>query len=190
MITRRLRLLLALGVSLGLLCACRGDVQKDQLSGWIGPGAGGPSPAGAPTAQPIVRPDGTTIGTFFYDAGFFGFTTPDPTQIGVLTEIPTGSGFLQILITHISGRPDTPCRFNAAVLARDNGFEIGDTGFRSNALGLRLYQVNLHQPGAYVTLFCVNLRDNTGAQFSILADAPDKVSWLQAYAVINSIRAE
>jgi len=189
MITRRLRLLLALGVSLGLLCACRGDVQKDQLSGWIGPGAGGSPLAGAPTAQPIVRPDGTTIGTFSYYA-FFAFATPDPTQIGVLTATAPGSGFLQILITHISGRPDTPCRFNAAVLARDNGFEIGDTGFRSNALGLRLYQVNLRQPGAYVTLFCVNLRDNTGAQFSILADAPDKVSWLQAYAVINSIRAE
>jgi hypothetical protein len=119
---------------------------------------------------------------------FFSFA-PDPTQTGVLTDMVPPLGFLQILITHISGRPDTPCRFNAAVLARDSGFEIGDTGFRSNALGQRLYQVNLQQPGAYVTLFCANLLDNAGSQFSIFADAPDKVSWLQVYAVINSIHA-
>jgi hypothetical protein len=186
---RHLRLPLALALTLGLLCACRGDVNKDQLSGPIGPGAGGLPPAGTPMTAVIARPDGTPIGGFSYDPSFFTQSIPDPVLTGALTAIATGSGSLQILIAHISGRPDTPCRFNAAVLARDGGFEIGDTGFRSNALGQRLYQVNLQRPGTYVTLFCANLLDNTGSQFSIFADTPDEVRWLQVYAVINSIHA-
>jgi hypothetical protein len=189
--TRHLRLALGLVSTLGVLCACRGDVKKDQLSGPIGPGAGGPvPPVGAVENAEIHRPDGTLIGGFSYDGGFFALLTPDPAQTGILAGADPGTGVLQIPITHISGRPDTPCRFSAAVLARDGGFEIGDAGFRKNDQGQQLYQVNLQRPGAYAILFCAKLRDNAGSQFGIFADSPDKVSWLQAYAVINSIHAE
>ncbi|MFI5401150.1 MAG: hypothetical protein ACHQZQ_08890, partial [SAR324 cluster bacterium] len=100
------------------------------------------------------------------------------------------TGLLHIAMTHIAGRPDTPCRFSAATLARDSGFDIGDTGFRSNAQGQKLYQVNLSSPGAYAALFCADLSEDTGAQFSVVADSSDKVSWLQVYAVLNSIHAD
>ena len=194
----------ALILVLGTIGACGNDKQKDQLDGNIGPGAGQPTPTpatGTSQSQDIVRPDGTAIGQFTFDLanydlsnqylnGFFTFTTPDPTQIGVLTAVAPGAPDLAIQITHISGRPDTPCRFDAAVLARDGGFTIGDTGMRSNALGQQLYQVNLSGNGQYAQLFCANLTGNSGAQFSIIADAPNKVTWLQVYAVLNSIQAK
>ncbi|MFI5400075.1 MAG: hypothetical protein ACHQZQ_03370 [SAR324 cluster bacterium] len=188
---RQFRPVLALLVTLGALCACGSGLTKDKLTGAIGPGAGGP-PVGTMTSSNIDRPDGTLIGTFSYDGGFFLLAVPDPTEIGVLIYPYPGSGppQIQIAMTHISGRSDTPCRFFAATEARDSGFVIGDTGFRTNAQDQQLYQVNLQSPGAYATLFCANLSDNTGAQFSVAADAPDKVSWLQVYAVINSIHAQ
>jgi hypothetical protein len=201
---RHIGSVLALLVTLGTLCACGGGTPKDALSGYIGPGAGGPPVApGTVQNSTIDKPDGTLIGGFSYDQGFFFLCiptlasppcnllpAPDPTEIGVLIDIYPGTGLLEIAMTHISGRADTPCRFAAAILARDGGFEIGDTGFRNNAQGQQLYQVNLHSAGTYAALFCANLRDNTGAQFSIVADAPDKVSWLQVYEVINSIHAD
>lgn len=199
---RRIRTVLALLVTLVALCACGGGTPKDKLSGAIGPGSGGP-PLGPVTSANIDKPDGTLIGGFSYDAGFFYFCTPpfasapcnslpapDASEIGVLIDIVPATGLLQIAMTHIAGRPDTPCRFSAATLARDSGFDIGDTGFRSNAQGQKLYQVNLSSPGAYAALFCADLSEDTGAQFSIVADSPDKVSWLQVYAVLNSIHAD
>ena len=200
---RHIRPVLALLAMLAALCACGGDIPKDKLSGAIGPGSGGPLPTlGSLTASPIDKPDGTLIGGFSYDSGFFLYCTPpfpagpcnalpapDPTEIGVLVDInpPAVPPQIEIAMTHISGRPDTPCRFDAAVLARDSGYGIGDTGFRSNDLDQRLYQVNLSSPGAYAELFCANLSQDTGAQFSILADSADKVSWLEVYAVLNSV---
>lgn len=181
----------ALLLALGLVSACGSDKQKDSLDGPIGPGAGGPA-VNQPTVQSanLTKPDGTVIGGLAFDsvtvapAGYF---TPLPPPPGALTNTADG---ISIFMTNISGRPDTPCRFNAAVLARDAGYEIGDTGFRTNALGQELYQVNLSSPGSWVRLFCANLRDNAGMQFAISANAPDKVSWRQVYFVMNSLHMQ
>ena len=190
---RNLSTVCALLAALGALSACGSDKQKDKLAGLIGPGAGGTAaspPVGTPQSPNIARPDGTVIGQYTYQDGFFSLNTSDSTLIGLLNATPGGEPSLIILISHISGRPDTPCRFNAALLARDAGLDIGDTGFRRNDEGQELYQVNLSGHGQYVQLFCADLRGNTGAQFSVHADAPDKVSWLQVYAVLNSIHAQ
>lgn len=173
----------ALLLALGLLSACGSDKQKDSLDGPIGPGAGGPA-VGPGTPATLTKPDGTVIGGLAYDGVYF---TPLPPPPGALTNSSDG---IAIFMTNISGRPDTPCRFNAAVLARDAGYEIGDTGFRTNALGQELYQVNLSSPGSWVRLFCANLRDNAGMQFAISANAPDKVSWRQVYYVMNSLHMQ
>ena len=188
-------ILFALIAALGTLSACGNGNQKDTLEGYIGPGSGGQptSPVlgtPVPPSPIITRPDGTIIGQFTYQDGFFSFTNPDPTQIGLLTAIYAGAPVLTIIINHISGRVDTPCRFNAAILARDGGFDIGNTGFRRNNQGLELYQVDLNGHGQFAQLFCANLLNNAGAQFSVVADAPDKVSWLQVYAVLNSIHPQ
>jgi hypothetical protein len=178
----------ALLLALGLLTACGSDKQKDSLEGPIGPGSGGPAVAPATLVQAnLTKPDGTVIGSLAFDTAFFTPLAPPPASPGSLTNMPNG---ISILMTNISGRPDTPCRFNAAILARDSGYEIGDTGFRTNALGQELYQVNLSSSGSWVRLFCANLRDNVGLQFAISANAPDKVSWLQVYYVMNSLHAQ
>lgn len=177
----------ALLLALGLVSACGSDKQKDSLDGPIGPGAGGPA-VGPGTPATLTKPDGTVIGGLSFDTTYFASVPPPPVPPGVLTSIPPDG--IAILLTNISGRPDTPCRFNAAVLARDAGYEIGDTGFRTNALGQELYQVNLSSPGSWVRLFCANLRDNAGMQFAISANAPDKVSWLQVYFVMNSLHMQ
>jgi len=173
----------AMLLALGFLSACGSDKQKDNLEGPIGPGAGGP-PIATPLPQQLNKPDNSILGTMSYDTVFFTPSVTAPTPPDSLTGVGNG---VAITLTHISGRPDTPCRFNAAVLARDQGYDIGDTGFRSNASGQELYQVNVSKAGSWVRLFCVNLRDNAGMQFAVSSDAPDKVGWVQVHYVLNSI---
>jgi hypothetical protein len=176
-----------------LLSACGGDATKDNLSGYLGAGAGGPDtspPLGTVQSVSLTRPDGTQIGTLSYDDGFFAESQPDPAVIGELTDTHTGSGTLTISATHITGRADTPCRFDAAILARDGGYDITDFGGRKNAMGQGLYEVKESKGGSYLALFCANLKDNSGVQLTVTADTPDKLSWLQVFAVLNSLVAQ
>lgn len=176
----------ALLLALGGISACGSDTQKDTLSGYLGPGSGGPG-VGPLTAADLTKPDGSVIGSMGYDATFFIPSGPTATLQGALVSPAYG---VSIGLSHISGRPDTPCRFSAAVLARDGGYELGDTGFRKNAYGQELYEVDLSLPGRYQRLFCAQLRDNVGTQFWVVADAPDKVDWMQVHATLNSVHAQ
>lgn len=170
----------------GALSACGSDKPKEKLSGAIGAGSGGPA-VGKLTTSELTRPNGTVIGSLAYDATFFSPIAPTAATQGALVS-PAYS--VAIALSHISGRPDTPCRFSAAVLARDSGYEIGDTGFRTNDGGQELYEVNLSAPGSYQRLFCAQLKDNVGTQLSILADAPDKLGWMEVHATLNSLHAQ
>jgi hypothetical protein len=174
-------------LALGLVTGCGNGKQTDTLEGPIGPGTGGPSNLGVTTPLSLTKPDGTVMGTLSYDAGFFNpnIGPSDPVQFGTLTTAPGTN--ITITMTHISGRIDTPCRFNAAVLARDQDYEIGSTGFVSNQLGLQLYQVNFDSGPLAARLFCASLQDNVGLQFMITADIPAKVTWLETYSVMNSV---
>jgi hypothetical protein len=178
---------LALVAALGGLSACGGGgTPTDQLNGQIGAGAGGTAPTPASLMQlALTKPDGGVIGSLSYDTTLLSFSQPDPTQVGVLSV--TGTNGFSITMTHISGRPDTPCRFEAAVLARDDGYDIGDTGYVNNALNQQFYQVNLSKSGGYVRLFCTELTGNAGVQFTIAADSAADVQLRQIYAVMNSV---
>jgi hypothetical protein len=176
----------ALLVALGGLSACGSDKQTDKLSGDLGPGLGGPAVSSL-TALDLTKPDGSVIGSLGYDAAFFTPTGPTGTFQAALSSPAYG---ITIGLSHISGRPDTPCRFNAAVLARDAAYQIGDTGFRTNASGQDLYEVDLSVPGTYLRLYCAKLRENVGMQFTVAANSPDKVGWMQVHATLNSVRAQ
>jgi hypothetical protein len=148
----------------------------------------------------LTSPNGAGVGSFQYDpyvsgspaTGFFILSADPPgsTVIGTLTDGSTFASGIAIELAHISGRPDTPCRFTAAVLARDAGYDLGDTGFRKNALGQELYQVNISKPGSYLSLFCAELSNHAGTQFTVSADAPDKLSWFEVYGVLNSVNKQ
>jgi len=171
-------------LALGGASACGRDTQKDSLEGAIGPGSGGPD-VGTLTAGQLAKPDGSPIGTFGYDAGFFVLTAPNPKQQGTLANPAAGVG---MVMNHITGRADTPCRFSVALLARDGGFTLGETGFRTNDQGQDLYEANASAPGSYQRMYCAELKDSTGTQFAVLADAPEKLDWKQVHAVLNSVR--
>jgi hypothetical protein len=190
---RRSALRLA-GLALVLLAVagCGRESNKDKLDGPLGPGAGGQAVLLPGTGLPLTRPDGVQNGSLSYDSLYFTFTAAPPPPANTIS--PNFGAFadknldgIQILVTHISGRADTPCRFSAALLARDSGFTVGDTGFRTNGAGQKLYQVNVSGPGAAGRLFCAELQSKTGMQFAVLAPTPDKLEYLQVHFLLNSI---
>jgi len=170
-----------------LLTGCSDNKQvEDKLKGKFGPGSGGPALSGASSPLTLTKADGGAVGTSDYDPAEFaqvGATETD--QIDTLAE---ATGTLTIAVLRIAGRPDTPCHFQAALLARDDGYKILASGDRKNDLGVKFNQVNLKNGGAYVSLFCAELSGNSGALFYVLTDSADKIDWMQVHFILNSVR--
>ena len=179
---RLLPLLLALALG-GAACQ---EQKKPGLSGRFGPGSGGPALSGTMTTVPLTNADGGVVGYAEYDALLFlplGALGAD--QIENLADVPDN---LAIGISRITGRPDTPCRFQAALLARDQDFDILDSGDRKNDQDLDFHQVNLQHGGARLSLFCTALHSNVGVLVQVLTDAAAKIDWVTVHALLNSIR--
>jgi hypothetical protein len=179
---RLLPLLLALALG---SAACQ-EEKKAGLSGRFGPGSGGPALSGTLATVPLTKVDGGVVGYADYDAlVFLPLGAQGADQIENLADAPDN---LSIGISRISGRPDTPCRFQAALLARDQDFDILDSGDRKNDQNLDFHQVNLKHGAARLSLFCTALHSNVGVLVQVLADDAAKVDWVEVHALLNSIR--
>ncbi|MCH7478241.1 MAG: hypothetical protein IIA14_09070 [SAR324 cluster bacterium] len=175
-----------------LLTGC-GKEEDSELPETFGPGSGGPQAnSAAGVTFEFTNAAGTPIGAMTYDGSFFADVTATlPTTNGlflVLSTPPalTGAG-LTLRFLRFTGRADTACRFRAAVLARDQGYTILQSGDRLNSRGLEFHQVDLARGGAGLSLFCVSLRERVGLMVRGEAPSPATLGNLQVHAVLNSI---
>jgi hypothetical protein len=174
---------------LALLTAACGDLgTKDEPPRPFGPGAGN-LPGGAPSVTTPVTVPG--VGTLEYDNGYFTLDPPPPgadaTVVGVLTFV--GPGTLSLRIGGIFGRPDTPCRFHAALLARDEGFTIsGDGEDRVNDRGVVFHEVVLVKGAQLLRLDCAQLTGIFGVEMFGDSLVSGGLDTQQVHAVLNSIR--
>ncbi len=177
---------LALALAVGLAAAACQPDPKPELKGHLGPGSGGPAIVGPPATIDIAKANGEVVGYADYDAANLlplGPAAPDHFESLVDA---TGTVLLQLM--RISGRADTPCRFQAALLARDQGFDIQKSGERKNDQDLDFAQVNLEKDGVWLSLFCTTLRSEIGVLVQVVADSAEKIDWVQVHYVLNTVR--
>lgn len=158
---------------------------EDELSGPFGPGAGGPAvPQGAVRTVALTTAGGAPMGSLQYDDGYFA-AAPVPETLVVLDSGAPDA--VTLAVTRITGRPDTPCRFSAALLARDEGYTILASGDRTNANGLEFHQVNLVRGSTYQRFYCTGLRSDAGIQISGRSLGGNRLGTLQVHFVLNSV---
>ena len=184
--------------------ACN-EQAEEELKGKIGPGEGGPAVSDTPSEHFVRNSASQIIGLYRYDDSFFLHDHPDPdneslhvlatlTLVEIIVDLAddgelnglTGSDTV-IFITRIIGRPDTPCRFQAAVQARDEGFEILASGDRSNDQNLDFHQVNLSKGTIHQRFYCTKLRQNLGVAFNVFTAAAEVQEYLQVHSLLNSV---
>jgi hypothetical protein len=179
------RLALALLALLGVAAGCA-PPQAGELSGPFGPGSGGPPLSGATAPVAFARSDGVVYGEAAFDPAYFQpLPAATPDQPATLAAPAAG---IVLAYSRIAGRPDTPCRYQAALLARDQHFTIAASGERSNDRGLSFYQVNLQAGGVFRRLYCVRIAGELGVAIVAQADAPEKLEYVQVLFVLNSVR--
>ena len=184
---RMARALLCLA-AVALLSACQIDEEGADLSGPIGPGSGGPPVDETRVlTDPITAPDGSTLGSLSHDSGyltraFSGSATDETHYIYV-----DASQSVAVTVTRISGRPDTPCRFSAALLARDEGYAILASGDVANDQNLEFHQVNLVQGDTFQRFHCTELQSNVGIQISTTSLGGDQLDYEQLHYLLNSV---
>jgi hypothetical protein len=189
---RRAPFALALLVALCLLPAGCGNLKKDDGDPIpLGPGSGGLAVTNPSAPQDIPGTTSSRIGTFQFDSDYFLFSaqtpTTDDTSAGQLVDRVGDNLLLQLGL--IYGRADTPCRFHAALSARDDGFTIeGDTTKRLNDLGVVFYEVLLYKAGEFRRFDCAELSGNAGVEVLSDSGPNDLVGTLQVHFVLNSIR--
>ena len=190
------------------LAGCEG-ADDFELEGELGPGSGGSdvNPAALASHDLMNFSGETVIGTMQYDSSVLLHFHPDPENealhvianitpeqlIADLADDGVLNGFagddVAIFITPIVGRADTPCRFQAALLARDEKYSIQGSGDRKTDSGRDLHQVNLIKPSIPQTqrFYCYELDDPFGAQLNVIAMDAQHQEWLVVHAVLNSI---
>ncbi|MBI3993474.1 MAG: hypothetical protein HY342_09385 [Candidatus Lambdaproteobacteria bacterium] len=179
----------ALLAVLATLSGCGGAEQQDELQGKFGAGSVGAEPV----PENIVTVSFTTSGGAAYGQGSFDgvyFTAtaaPDPAA-GLFGALANAGDQIALSVVRIAGRPDTPCRYRAALMARDEGFDIDASGDRSNAAGIEFHQVNLHGHGQFVSLYCATLANNAGVQVAAVNGNAAFRNSRQLHFVLNSIR--
>ena len=113
-----------------------------QLPATIGAGLEGRDVSEATVQEiPLFNSGGQLIGSLSYDASYFAPLADEPDAVPALTLVSL-EDTLSLLVLPIVGRPDTPCRFNAARLARDEEYRIKASGDRENANNLDIHQVS------------------------------------------------
>jgi hypothetical protein len=171
-------------LALAVLAAAGCSPEEDEWSGPFGPGYGGPAVALPATGYPLTNADGVKLGRLEADATYFA-VAPLP---GTLLALQNPSGELVLLVTEIFGRPDTPCRYTAALLARDEGYTILASGDRVNDNGLEFHQVDLAKGATYLGLYCTTLRGNAGIQIGGESRNGNRLRNRQVHFVLNSVR--
>ena len=182
---------------------------EDEQPQAIGPGNGGPA-VGTATQATLRDTDGHKLGTIEYDAAYFVNTTaigtpaaPGPND-PILPDYPIDSATppaftmgvvgndaegLHMFLVLIAGRPDTPCRFQAALAARDQGFTIwGDGADVLNGHGLEFHEVVISRGKLYVRLDCALLSNNLGIEVITQSTPAGRLGSRQVHFVLNSIR--
>jgi hypothetical protein len=170
-----------------LLAACA-EAPEEELSGKFGPG-GAPPPADGPYSTiAITKASGTIVGYADYDNDYFTPTgAASSGEFENLVDNPVAAT-LAITLSRITGRPDTPCRFQAAILARDEGYQILQSGARENDRHLDFYQVNLKGGAIRLSLFCTTLWDEVGVAVRVIAPSAELIGSQQVHYLLNSIR--
>lgn len=176
-------------LAVALLAGCMPAPPQEELDGPIGPGEGG-TPVSESTVEtlPLLTPAGTTLGEFDLDTGYWETTFTGGEEDPLYYGFENGDDGLVMALLRISGRPDTPCRFDAAILARDEGFTILAAGDVTNDQGLEFHQVNLENGDVAQRFFCVELLNHLGVQFSITGVVAETVSYEQVHYVLNAVR--
>lgn len=156
----------------------------------LGDGTGGQAVNSSTTATASI-PDlvGGTQGQLSYDASYFVYQAQTPSETdpraGLLV---TAAGDLGLQLTIIFGRPDTPCRYQAALAARDDGFAIqGDGADRVNTHQVQFHEVLLRKGVQYWRLDCADLQGNVGVQVQTVSTPTDERDLQQVAYVLNSI---
>lgn len=174
----------------GALAAC-GAVDSSSTSVTaLGDGTGGPAVnTAAVTTASIPNATGGSQGQLSYDASYFGFLpqTPSDTdpRAGLLS---TAAGDLGMQLSLIFGRPDTPCRYQAALAARDDGYTIqGDGQDRVNSNQVQFHEVLLTNGVQYWRLDCAELQSNVGVQVLTISSPTNQRDTQQVVYVLNSI---
>jgi len=189
------------------LAACA-QPEEEQLHGKIGKGSGGPEiDETRLVPHSWTGPKGNKIGTFSYDESVFLHYHPDPdndalhivanvTPDVLLADLADddiinniSAGEVLMIMTRTAGRPDTPCRFQAALLARDQQYEILASGDRKNSGELELHQVNLSNKklSASQRFYCFLLKDPYGVQINIITADEEHQDWREVLRVLNSV---
>ena len=193
-------------VGMALAAAGCGEEGEDKLRGRFGPGEGGPALSGTTESHSLESPAGTVIGSFEYDSVYFiahfDIDSVDPT-VHVVTNmnpalvladladdglIDTLSGEdIVIFDAPIVGRFNTPCRFQAAIQARDEGYKILAAGDRKNDQGLEFHQVNLRNGNIHQRFFCAKLTGKLGAIFNSFTASAAVQSYRQVHFLLNAV---
>lgn len=183
------RPLCALALLALLAGACEADEEGDELSGAIGPGFGGPAvPQGVIQIDNLDTPQPVTIGTISFDDGYLmRVFTGGPADEVHYIYMDIADPALEIVILRITGRAETPCRFAAAILARDEGFTIQASGDVTNAQGLIFHQVNLARGDTFQRFYCTELRPNVGIMISAESRLGNKLDFEQMHFLLNSV---
>jgi hypothetical protein len=174
----------------GLLAGCGGLAQDKKPRTPFGPGTGGPT-SGPYATYDIPDTANYPFGQLEYDTTYWApITGQTPTSTlpnaGVLISMASD---VSMQLTLIFGRPDTPCRFQAALAARDDGFTIeGDGADKINALGVDFAEVQLHNGNVYWRLDCAQLSGNLGVGVLTQTTPTDQRHLNQVHYVLNSIQ--
>jgi len=150
-----------------LLIACAPKAE-DELEGSLGTGSGGDVVGTNLTSKDITKSDSTITGTLKYDADYF-------------TEIPTTSTSENPLIFSLVGTTQTSLSLLFVT--------IDESGFKTNDKDLEIYQVNVHKDSNYTGFFCSELKDNNGISITVTGTSKEELSYLQVYAILNSLQS-
>jgi hypothetical protein len=179
----------ALAVGLLLALGGCGTATKDELEGAIGAGSTGPD-VNTATVQTVSLTDGVgrPVGTLDYDGSYFTPVYTGAEGEALQFAFANQTDLILFSATRIVGRPDTPCRFSGALLARDENYEIQASGERTNDQGLKVYQVSLEQGPLRRNFYCATLRDNLGAELEVAAATPEGQQSIQIHYVLNTLQ--
>lgn len=182
---------LALVLAGVFLTACGED--DDAPPRPFGPGSGGPPLANPIQSRELLDTGGRAFGSVQYHNSTNNFTPVvafhQPSESDATMALLAASDGVQLGFSLISGRPDTPCRFTAALLARDEGYAIlGDGADRINDAGVVFHEVWLVRGSEWVRLACAQLDGLRGVQVLAQSPAGNRLETLQVHFVLNSIR--
>ena len=162
--------------------------EDPELSGSFGSGDNGTAVnADTVVEQTLSTSSGTEIGSISYDSSYFVDVSDGEESEAALTLVSAVDA-LALSGSTISGRPDTPCRFTAAIMARDEDFEILRSGDRTNSTGLDFHQVDLSNGQLYRSVYCATLKSEIGILILAEGDGANLLTSEQTLYVLNSIQ--